>query len=154
MIAWKENEAIVRVRTLDTELKSVNALADIELASGRELWRQELPADWPQETLVLGHRFWTARSEMQRDHAKDYTGDRRDSKLLPGGWTANTLTSTLVMQDLRSRQATARGASLRSTQMSRPVAGDGKVFVATIAEMADGRSGVWAFAAQDAAAAQ
>jgi len=148
VIAWKENEAIVRIRTMNSDQKPVNALADLELASGRELWRQDLPADWPEDVLVSGNQLWTPRSEMQRDAAKAYTGDRRDSKLLPGGWTANTVASTLLMQELRSPQPAARSATFKSTQMSRPVTGAGLVFIATVAEMADGRSGVWAFPAQ------
>ena len=145
LLAIEGGEAWMRVRTVDTQLESVNFVAGIDVATGRQLWRHDLPADWPEECVAVGRRLFTTTRKAQKDRSKVYTGDRQGAKLLAGGWIGSTVTSSLVVQDVRSGRELGRTALLPATQMSAPVPGDGFVYVSTIAEMAEGRSGVFAF---------
>lgn len=128
--------------TLDFKGEAAHFNAGLDPATGKEKWRRDFSIDG----LFQGTRAINTVRETQIDWAKEYTGDRRGSKMRPGWFTSmNVQGSTLKIVDPLTGKTLAATATLDATDMSAPAAWEDMVFVATVAEMKKGRSGVWAF---------
>jgi outer membrane protein assembly factor BamB len=145
-IAMQEGVLIAAATGKDAKGKTLYAFLGLDVLSGKEIWRAEgvLGPYCREGHIPVGSLVWTSYRETRPDFRKVYDGDRSGSKV-QAGFPNSISYSSLVGIDYRGQKIVRQSEVFPATDCSAIAESKGIVFVCTLSEMKEGRSGVWAY---------
>ncbi|MBX7220463.1 MAG: PQQ-like beta-propeller repeat protein [Blastocatellia bacterium] len=142
VIQAEDKQVWVFVSTSDEKHKQVTCHMGVDPATGKELWRRNVEETGTLENQML----WRAAGESSINLEKEYNGDRRGSKMPPGSFIPNNVRNSWVAGfDPLTGKMKWNSEQLQATDMSAASLAGGMLYVTTLAEMKEGKSGLWAY---------
>ncbi len=130
----------------DAAGKDLDFKRGLDATTGNERWRTPhgIQRAGIGNLVPVGSLVWTTLAEKDFDLRREYTGDYQGSKVQAGFPQSLTIGSVLGV-NAETGDIVRQSLPLKSTRISGIAVADGRAFAATISEMKDGMSGVWAF---------